>query len=159
MIEPKNVIIPVIAPDTICELGIVVQTHSLPVVNRHSPKLAVGGEIVWWYTRHSQQVARWIYREELTVCPHVGRVVVHVKGKVSHDPDAPLVTILSETLPLTIEDELIPGKFVEPFLEFFLQGDQCVGITVPNLSGPLVPRYAWITLSRYLEQSEIPQPV
>src|ERR1022692_718817 len=88
--------------------------HVIPAINRISPKLPVGAEIIGRNTGHLSGTAVGIEFKQIWIRPDIGAVVGHINWNIPHHPHTASLTITFQLGPL-------PEEFPLPeFLELNL---------------------------------------
>src|ERR1035438_9846333 len=119
--------------------------QAVPAINRVSPELPVGAEIIGRYAGHLSGPAVGIEFKQIGIRPDIGAVVGHVDWSVPHHPHAAGLTITFQLSPLAEEFPL------PEFLELHLARVRLMG-------APFGPGYLAVGILERHESSEIVKP-
>ena len=84
-----------------------ISQHPLPVVERITPELSGGAEIVRRYAGHNNRPPIRLELELIRISPDICRVLRHKDRNIANEADAALVAIGLERKPLPEEKKLI----------------------------------------------------
>ena len=85
----------------------------LPIVEGVSPPLAGRAEVIGGDAGNHRGAALHVHGEQLPVRPDVGAVVGNEDGKVADQPDAQLVALVAQRLPVVVEEVLFESLLVD----------------------------------------------
>src|SRR5207237_9700279 len=85
----------------------------LPIIERVPPALAGRAEVVGRDAGNHRGLALRVEEEQLPVRPDVGAVVGDEDGEVADQPDAQLVALVAQRLPVVLEEELLESVLVD----------------------------------------------
>ena len=97
-LEPIN-------PPTIARLS-----ERLPVIDRVSPELALGAEIIRRNAGDDPRLRLLVQQEQLGIGPHVRRIRGNKDGKITQQPHPALIRVILEGLPVPQQDELAKAE-------------------------------------------------
>mmetsp|Transcript_47250 Transcript_47250/g.117953 ORF Transcript_47250/g.117953 Transcript_47250/m.117953 type:complete len:410 (-) Transcript_47250:32-1261(-) len=130
-----------------------------PVVDRVSPELSSGAEVVWRHARHAQRLpGLGVEVELLGAAPHVAAVAVDVDGHVPEDRHALAVGVPLQGTPLLEKHELevlVEVDAIRMGRRRLLEGTRR---PQPQLPRPLVPRLAGVDVPQRHEEREGVEP-
>src|SRR5690606_35544489 len=146
VLEPRD-------PPFVVRLG-----ERLPVVDRVSPELSVGAEVVGRHTGEHAAFPAFVELEHLAVLPDVGAVVSDVHRHVSEQEHALLRAVLAELGPLPIERELQELLVRNFSLELAASTLHCATAPKREVGLPGRPRAVPVRALERPEQGEAGQP-
>src|ERR1700690_1872918 len=85
---------------------VALRTHRIPVIKRISPALAGGAVCIRRHARNGFWIKVILQTEQLSICPHVGAVVIHKDGNISDHADGFSRAVETQGMPLLVEKEL-----------------------------------------------------
>ncbi len=85
----------------------------LPIIERVPPALAGRAEVVGRDAGNHRGLTLRVEEEQLPVGPDVGAVVGDEDGEVADQPDAQLVALVAQRLPVVVEEELFESVLVD----------------------------------------------
>ena len=133
MVDAQQVDLPQRGADAIDPPGVAGLGIALPVVDRISPELALGGEGVRRNAGDDGRSPLSIQPEQVAVRPDVGAVVGDEDGEIADDDDAPLVRVATDLAPLPVKQELrelVKSDFVS---ESLLRGGERIALAQGDL--------------------------
>ena len=114
--------------------------HTLPIVQRIAPQLAVGTEIVWRHAGHGLGNQRLVQLEEFRLRPHIGGVHSHIDGQIADDTDALRVDVVPQPVPLAEEQILQVDEELHVLLQQRAVLLHRAVLPQTDIIGPLRPR-------------------
>src|ERR1700722_4116081 len=133
-------------------------SEAVPAVDRITPELSRGAEIIWRDARDHGWPAAIIEIKQLRTCPHIGAVVRHIDRNIAHHANSALPRIIFELSPLLEEFELpilvgvdLGREFAGPFTNRirFARTDLCV---------PLRPHHSMVGVFAGHEEGVVIEP-
>src|SRR5215212_1681747 len=139
MINPEHVDLLERGPDSIDPPGVASFGVALPVIDRISPELPLGGESIGRNARHDRGTSLPIEPEQVSVRPDIGTVVGDENRQITEHDNAPLIRVSTDLTPLPMKKEL--RELVKPNLvsELLLRGSECSGLSQCDTGRPVAP--------------------
>src|SRR5918998_1306778 len=139
MIDPQQVDLLERGSDSFGPPGIPGFGAPLPIIDRISPELPLGGEGIGRNAGDDGRTAIWVEPEQVPVRPDVGAVISDEDRYITDHGDAPLVRIATHLTPLTTKQEL--GEFVKSNLVSvtFLGGSEGLRLPQGDAGRPIAP--------------------
>jgi hypothetical protein len=132
--------------------------HGVPVVQRVTPELTLGVEIVRRYAGHAARLAARVEREEAPVPPNLDAITIDVERQIAEEVNAALVGIALQSRPLQLEQVLLEHEGAKLLAIRRETGAQRRGVALAELRGPLPPRQLVEASAQELEQSIRQEP-
>src|SRR5205823_4965148 len=132
--------------------------QQIPSIDRISPELAGGAEIVWRHTCNRSGISSLVELKQLAMTPHIGTVVRDIDRDVAHHANAQLMTTALQLLPLLKKNEL--PELVGFQLRRKLPTDlvDSLRITLAKLRVPLFPLDLPVLMLARHKQGKVIEP-
>ncbi len=138
--------------------GVAILCHHIPAVQRISPQLPGGTEVVRGNAGHHRRIPLLIEMKQRRVGPGIGAVVGHEDRDVPNDADSPLVRVAPQRQPLPEELKLQVSMELDLLVEFCGPPRYGVRIAGGDVCIPLVPGHTTKMIFQRHEQRKIIQP-
>ena len=138
--------------------GKAVFLHILPVIDRVSPALAGGREVIGRHPGDKAGISVFVQQEVGTSAPAFGAVEADIERNVSHDLNAFGIGVFLELLPL-FQDDVLNKTLIADLLFIGLEVRVLAFRKIPLLRLPFDPADHMVFLFQRHEQSVVLQPL